>query len=294
MSTLILNVNIFTMEIKGTTKITGVIGYPVKHSLSPIFQNAAFQYLGLDYVYIPLEVAPEDIGKAVDGIRVMNFAGVNLTIPHKKNVLPYLDDIDSEAKILGAVNTIVNKEGRLKGYNTDGTGFICSIKEKGISLKGKNIFLLGAGGSTYAIAGALVKENVSKIFICNRTEQNAILLKNHILENFQFENIFVIPFNERNTKKHWEDIHILVNTTSVGMSEKDVPLVNQKFINSLELVYDLIYNRKTELIKYAERSGIPFLDGLSMLVHQGAVSFELWTGMKAPLEIMKKAVGLDR
>ncbi|MCM8829480.1 MAG: shikimate dehydrogenase, partial [Candidatus Omnitrophica bacterium] len=112
------------MKITGTTKITGVFGYPVKHSLSPVFQNAAFQYLGLDYVYIPFEVAPENIGKAIEGIRAMNFAGVNITIPHKKTVIPYIDELDREAEILGVVNTLVNRAGKIKGYSTDGSGFI--------------------------------------------------------------------------------------------------------------------------------------------------------------------------
>lgn len=282
------------MKITGTTKITGVFGYPVKHSLSPVFQNAAFQYLGLDYVYIPLEVAPEDIGKAVDGIRVMNFVGVNLTIPHKKTVIPCIDEVDEEAEIVGAVNTIVNKNGRLKGYNTDGDGFILSIKEKCISLKGENIFILGAGGAAYAIAVALIKEEIGRIYICNRTEKNAVMLKEHLSGKFKFKNVIVIPFNDRNAKKYWDDIGIIVNTTSVGMKEGDTLLINPEIIKRTKFVYDIIYNRKTELIKVAEKENIPFLDGLSMLVYQGAVSFELWTGIKAPIEVMKKSVGLDR
>jgi len=278
------------MKTTGRTKITGVFGYPVKHSLSPVFQNAAFQYLGLDYVYIPVEVAPEDIGKAVEGIRAMNFAGVNITIPHKKTVIPYIDELDREAEILGVVNTLVNRAGKIKGYSTDGYGFILSIKESGIFLKDSTVFLLGAGGSACAIAGALAKARIRKLYICNRTEERAIMLKEHLSEKFNFKNVSVVPFEERNTEKYWKDVDILVNTTSVGMKKGDPLLIDRKFINSLKLVYDIIYNRKTELIKTAGKSGIKTIDGLSMLIYQGAVSFELWTGIKAPVDVMKSAV----
>lgn len=280
------------MKITGKTKITAVFGYPVVHSLSPIFQNAAFEFLGLDYVYIPLEVLPEQLGKSVEGIRALNFTGVNLTIPHKKSVLEYLDEIDDEAKLLGVVNTVVNKNGILKGYSTDGRGFIRSLTEykDGFIPEGKNVFLLGAGGSAYAIAGALVKEKVSRIFICNRTGERAVLLAQHLSEKFGFDKVILVPFEERNKEEYWEGIQLIVNTTSVGMKEGDPVLVTEENIRQSEFVYDLIYNRKTELIKSAEKNRIRCLAGLSMLVYQGAVSFELWTGVKAPVEVMKQSL----
>jgi len=279
------------MKITGTTKITGVFGYPVRHSLSPVFQNAAFEYLGLDYIYIPLEVKPDNLGKAIEGVKALNFVGVNLTIPHKKAVIQYIDEIDEEARIIESVNTIVNKKGLLKGYSTDGYGFIRSLKEeKGIDISGKNVFILGAGGSAYAITGALIKGCASKIYISNRTEKKAELLKNTLSERLQFQNIFVVPFEERNDKKYWGDIELLVNTTSVGMKEGEPSLIDEKNIASVKLVYDLVYNRKTELIQLAKKNGIPHMDGLLMLIYQGAVSFEFWTGMKAPVEIMKKSI----
>lgn len=280
------------MKITGKTKLTGVFGYPVTHSLSPVFQNAAFAHMKLDYVYIPMEVMPEDIGKAVEGIRALNFAGVNITIPHKKTALKYLDELDEESLLLGVVNTVVNKKGRLKGYTTDGKGFTRSLKEheSGFSVKGKTAFILGAGGSAYAVSGALAREKVSKIHICNRTEERAVLLKKHLSEKLGFKETVVVPFNCRNDGKYWEDTQIAVNTTSVGMKKGDPLLVREKNLKGREFVYDLIYNRKTELIKTAEKNGIPNADGLLMLVYQGAVSFELWTGKKAPVEVMKKAV----
>jgi len=282
------------MKITGTTKITGVFGYPVKHSLSPVFQNAAFEYLGLDYIYIPVEVSPENLGKAIEGIKALSFVGVNLTIPHKKAVIQYIDEIDEEARIIESVNTLVNKDGWLKGYSTDGYGFIRSLKEeKGIDISGKNVFILGAGGSAYAITGVSIKEGVSKIYICNRTGEKAELLKNTLSKRLQFQNILVVPFEERNDKKYWKDIDLIVNTTSVGMKEGESSLIDEKNIVSVRLVYDLVYNRKTELIQLAEKNGIPHMDGLLMLIYQGAVSFELWTGMKAPIEIMKRSIHAD-
>ncbi|MGI6595833.1 MAG: shikimate dehydrogenase [Elusimicrobia bacterium] len=282
------------MKITGITKITGVFGYPVKHSLSPVFHNAAFRYLNLDYVYIPIEVAPENIGNAVKGIKAMNFAGVNITVPYKTTVMPYLDEIDADAKMLCAVNTLVNKEGKIKGYNTDGHGFIRSIKERGITLKDKTIFLLGAGGAACAVADALVKENVGKICICNRTDQKAITLKEHLLKTRNFQGGCVVPFAQKNNEEYWGNVDILINTTSIGMQEYDLPLVEERFIKPLKLVYDIVYNRETDIIKFAQKAGVPFIDGLSMLVYQGAVAFEFWTGITAPVEEMKKAVGLDR
>jgi len=279
------------MIIKGTTKLTGVFGYPVKHSLSPVFQNAGYQYLKLDYIYIPLEVEPKNLEKAVESLRIFNFIGVNVTIPHKKNIVSFLDELDEEAKLLGVVNTIHNKNGKLKGYSTDGKGFIRSLKEDGKFLpENKTVLILGAGGSSYAITGALIKEKIKKIFICNRTEEKSILLKKHLKENFRFENVEVVKFSERNEKFLWKDIDLVVNTTSVGMKEGDICLIEKENLHYGIFVYDIIYNRETELLKMAKELKISCLDGLSMLIYQGSISFEIWTGEKAPIEIMKKSI----
>lgn len=279
------------MKIKGTTKITGVFGYPVSHSLSPIFQNSAFEYLGLDYVYIPFEVKPEDLKKGVEAIRVFNWVGVNVTIPHKKEIIKYIDILDITSEILEVVNTIQNIGGKLKGYTTDGDGFIRSIKEDGkFSVEGKNVFIIGAGGSSYAICGALIKERVNYLFITNRTYENALKLKEHLNKKLNFKNVEIIKFEKRNDKNLWKDIDLLVNTTSVGMKEKDLLLIERENLENLKFIYDIVYNRKTELLKEAEKLKIPHLDGLSMLVYQGAISFEIWTGEKAPVEIMKKSL----
>jgi shikimate dehydrogenase len=280
------------MKITGTTQITGVFGYPVEHSLSPVFQNAAFEFLKLDYVYVPIKVLPEHIGKAVEGLRALNLKGVNLTIPHKKTVLGYLDEVDGEAQTLGVVNTIVNKNDRLKGYSTDGSGFVRSLKEHKSKFvpAGKTVFVIGAGGAAYAITGALVRERVSKIYISNRTEEKAVLLKKQLSEKLGFGSIYIVPFGEINNERYWSETELIVNTTSVGMKEGDPMLINEKNLKRVRFVYDIVYNRKTEMVKTAEENGIPCIDGLSMLIYQGAVSFELWTGEKAPVDVMKQSV----
>ncbi len=279
------------MEIKGTTKITGIFGYPVKHSLSPVFQNSAFEYLGLDYIYIPFEIKPKDLKFATKSIKIFSIVGVNVTIPHKKEIIKYIDELDTTSEILGVVNTIHNIDGKLKGYTTDGDGFIKSLKEEGnFNPKNKNIFILGAGGSSYAICGALIKEKVNYIFISNRTYENALKLKKHLNKKLNFKNVEIIPFEKRNEKNIWKNIDIIINTTSVGMKENDPLLIEKSNIEKVKFVYDIVYNRKTELLKVAEELKIPNLDGLSMLIYQGAISFEIWTGKKAPIEIMKKSL----
>ncbi len=279
------------MIITGETILTGVFGWPVKHSLSPVFQNAAFDFYGLNWIYVPFEVKPDQLGKAVDAIRFFSIKGVNVTIPHKKEVIQYLDSVDEEVQFLQVVNTIVNENGCLKGYTTDSAGFLRSLKEDGkFSPEKKVVFLFGAGGSAFAIAGGLVKSGVSGIFICNRTIEKAFQIKNHLKKNFGFDNTEIIPFEKRNDTEIWKSVNLIVNTTSVGMVCDDTVLVDSKNIHEGVFVYDIVYNRETTLISYARKKNIRYLNGLSMLVFQGAVSFTIWTGLKAPVDAMKKSL----
>ncbi|MCM8821259.1 MAG: shikimate dehydrogenase [Candidatus Omnitrophica bacterium] len=279
------------MLITGETILTGVFGWPVKHSLSPVFQNAAFHFCNLNWVYVPFEVRPEQLKNAVESIRIFGIKGINITIPHKKEVVRYLDAADEEVRILGVANTIVNENGFLKGYTTDGTGFLHSLKEDGnFSPEKKLVFLFGAGGSAYAIAGALVKSGISGILICNRTIEKAQMLKEHLKKNFRFENAEIIPFEKRNDSKIWKNVDLIVNTTSAGMKNDDTILVKGNNLNEKVFVYDIVYNRETALILSAKQKNIRCLNGLSMLVFQGAVSFTLWTKKKAPIKEMKKAL----
>jgi len=271
-------------------RIVGLFGYPIGHSISPVFQNAAFRKLALDFIYLPFSVRPEDLKKAVEGIRVLNMVGVNITIPHKEKVLPHLDKISSEVKEIGAVNTVFNQKRKLIGYNTDVHGFLSSLQEDlGFDPEGKSVFLLGAGGVAYAITYSLIKKKAKKIAVVNKPRHMAESLIKHfkkIAKECEFE---LIDFDQRNNRRLIKDADILINATSVGMSPGDPSLIKAGLLYPGLLVFDVIYNRETALLKLARRRGLRALGGLNMLIHQGAVSFEIWTGKRAPLETMKKA-----
>ena len=283
------------MKITGATKVIGVFGWPVRHTLSPIFQNAAFCQLGLAYVYIPLEVRPEDLSAAVRAVRIFCFAGVNITVPHKGAIVRYLDEIDDEVQLLGVANTVKNSGGRLTGYTTDGPGFMYSLQKDGtFNPAKKSVFLFGAGGSARAIAGTLARSKIERLIICNRTREHAVSLAEFLKQKLLFSSVEVVPFEQRKDPGIWKGIHLAVNTTSVGMKEGDPELVDEKNLSNCLFVYDIVYNRQTEFIQAAKRLNVPFLDGLSMLLWQGALSFEIWTGRAAPIDVMRKSVEVFR
>jgi len=233
---------------------------------------------------------------AVDGIKSLNIVGVNVTIPHKEKVLSYLDEVSHQARMIAAVNTIHNKEGRLIGYNTDGDGFIESLKkEGGFYPEGKQTLLLGAGGAAYAISYALIKADLRKMVIANRTYARGRILLEHLEKIFLDKcELSLIEFDKRNSPQIMSETDLLINTTSVGMYPGDPPLINPEVLPEDIFIYDVIYNRKTELLKIAEEKKIPSLRGLEMLIYQGALSFEIWTGQKAPIETMKKALRKEK
>ena len=278
-------------EITGKTRVCGLIGDPVEHSISPAMHNAAFQALGLDYIYLPFRVASEDLKKAIDGMRALNLCGLNVTIPHKVAVMQYLDELDPLAEKIGAVNTIVNNDGKLKGYNTDAAGFIKALAASGMKPAGKHVALLGAGGAARAIAFALA-DNGAEITILNRKQELnwAVELAARVGKAYK-KKFQALELNIKALKATLADTDILVNATSVGMFPKiDDTLVPAGLIKPGLAVYDIIYNPiETKLLKEAGQAGAKTIGGLDMLVGQGTIAFELWTGKKAPVEIMKKA-----
>lgn len=280
------------MKITGKTKIVGIFGFPVSHTLSPLIQNVAFQEAGLDFVYVPFQVKSSDLRKATEAIRVFDIVGVNVTIPHKEGIIDYLDEISEEVKLIGAVNTVVNKGGKLVGYNTDWMGFLESLREDGVSLKEKKAFLIGAGGAALSLGFALVKEGVKTLFLTNRTYSRAENLARKLKEIKGDETEIKVVEFEKKEKLASEGIDILINATSLGMKEKDPPLIDLTGFPSSLYVYDVIYNRETELLKEAKKLGMRCQGGLGMLIYQGASAFWLWTGKKAPIEKMK-AVARD-
>jgi shikimate dehydrogenase len=275
-----------TYQISGRTKVCGLIADPIEHAMSPVMHNAAFKKLGLDYVYVPFKVKPEDLKEAISGLRALNVRGFNITIPHKMAALPFLDKIDPIAGKIGAVNTVVNDDGILTGYNTDASGFLQSLLEEGIEPGGKHIVILGAGGSAKAIAFILA-ERGAHLVILNRHVERAEELARRISPDVKAG-----ALTGENLADVLKNADIVVNTTSVGM----VPDINATpvpahLISSKLLVVDIVYNPiETRLLKEAKAAGARTIDGMAMLVWQGAQGFEKWTGVKAPVTVMREEV----
>ncbi len=269
------------MRINGKTRLTGIIGFPVKHSLSPEMHNTAFDHLGLNFCYVPLEVRPEDLKDAVKGLKALGFVGANVTIPHKQAVIAYLDGVDEEASFIGAVNTITREGNSLIGHNTDGRGFIQSLKDEGIDLAGKEVFLLGAGGAARAVAFAIAPE-VSRLYIYNRTAERGLELAMK-LKKLNPEVAFTSNLN------YCKISDIVINATSVGLKETDPLPIDPDYLREGQIVYDLIY-RQTPLLREASRRGCRTIDGTGMLLHQGAEAFRLWTGVEPPLDLMREVL----
>ena len=277
--------------ITGRTRICGLIGDPVEHSMSPAMHNSAFKNKGIDYVYLPFRVEKEQLGRAILGVRALNIRGVNVTIPHKVSVIPLLDELDPLAERIGAVNTIINNDGVLKGYNTDAHGFLKAMLEHGISPEGKSVVILGAGGASRAISFILAERGANLVILNRRLEIDwAVKLAASISQAFSRE-VKALELNEQNLAEVLRKGDILVNATSVGMSPNtDETPVPARLLKGDLVVFDIVYNPlKTRLLKEAEDAGAGAIGGIQMLAWQGALAFEMWTGLKAPLEIMRKA-----
>ena len=274
------------MKLTGKTAVYGIIGHPVKHSLSPLMQTAAFKALGIDAVYVPFDVDPENLGEAVNGLRALNVKGFNVTIPHKEGVIEYLDFVDEDAEFLGAVNTVKNEEGQLTGYNTDADGFLQSLIEEGIELEGKRITMFGAGGAARAVGYAVLKGGAKFLNVVNRNFSKGKVVGELLGKR---GNVLVFPLKENTIATLLKDTDIVINTTSVGMKPDDPPLFDYSLIPEGLTVVDIIYNpAKTPLLKAAKEKGCKTVNGLGMLIHQGAIAFKIWTGKEAPVEVMKK------
>lgn len=271
------------------TEILGIIGYPISHTLSPLMHNTAIKELGLDYIYLPFEVKKENIALAIGGLKGLGIGGINVTIPHKESVIPYLDTLDDSAGLIGAVNTIKLEDGSLKGYNTDGLGFLKSLKtDAQEEAKEKNIIIMGAGGAARAIAIQMALEEAKSITIANRTVERGMELAEHINAKCKVK---AISLNDSSLIEYFRRADIIINTTSVGMKDSDTPLFPYDYISDRHLVCDIVYKPiETKLLKEASARGAKFLNGLGMLVYQGSLSFKIWTGHEMPVEIVRKVL----
>lgn len=276
--------------IRGTTRVAGVWGYPVKHSASPAMHNAAFQHLGLDWVYVPFTVAPteENVARAIDGIRALDIAGVNVTVPLKEMVPPYLDALTERAERLGSVNTILNRDGYLTGDSTDGEGFLRALEHVGFTVApDTRVVVLGAGGSARAVVDALVQAG-AQVIVANRSEERARALVRELGAGLAQ----VIGWGEGALRNALDGATLLVNTTSMGMSPNPdaCPPVPEEALSPSLLVSDLVYNPPmTQLLRRAHERGCRVQNGIEMLVRQGAVAFELWTGQTPSATVMRNA-----
>lgn len=280
----------------GDHKLFGLFAHPAHHSMSPLMHNEAFKHVGLEYHYHAFDVHPEHLQTAMKTIKALGLGGVNVSIPHKEGVIPFLDDIDEEARVIGAVNTIVlEKNGCLKGYNTDGAGYVQSLMtETNVDLPSANILILGAGGAAKGIGVYLLKHGCRRLTIANRTFSRAEELMKQLQEymvNQQLEaEVHCIA---------WEQIEsdslfytVIINTTPTGMwpNIEETPLHIYQ-LPAGTIVSDIVYNPlKTRFLQEAEAQGATIHQGLGMFVYQGALAFEYFTGYKAPLEIMRNTV----
>ncbi len=270
-------------------KLFALIGDPVEQSLSPPMHNAAFRALGLNCAYVALRVPKQFLTDAIGGIRALNIAGFNITTPHKIGIVGLLDELDESASLVGAVNTVKNDRGKLIGFNTDGEGALRALEEKVGSVREKEVVLLGAGGAARAIAFSLSKTG-ARLTIANRTVSRAKALASTIEQKLGIE-VEVASLNRAELTGALKNIDVLINATSVGMSPKaDQTLVSASMMHRGLVVYDIVYGPlRTKLLREARRAGGRTIDGLGMLVHQGALAFEIWTGKRAPIKIMEAA-----
>jgi shikimate dehydrogenase len=277
------------MNISGKTRVCGVIGEPIEHSLSPIMHNAAFQAVNLDYAFLAFRVKPAEVENAVNGMRALNIRGLNVTMPHKTAIINHLDRVDLSAQIVNSVNTVLNKENLLFGFNTDGVGAVKALKENGVELKGRKVLLLGAGGAARAIAYAMAKE-ADELAVLNRTVKQAQALARLLEKSFN-KKIASGSLSPSDVESNIRDSDILINATSVGMKPKpDDSPVAPKMLRRNMAVMDIVYNPlETRLAKDAKAVGAEVVSGVEMLIYQGAASFEIWTGKSAPVEVMRQA-----
>lgn len=264
-----------------------IIGDPVSHSLSPAMHNAAFKSLGLDYVYIAYRVAGSELEASIESLRSVKIAGFNVTIPHKTTVLQYLEEIDVLSSRAGAVNTVMSINGKFKGFNTDIQGFVQPLLNRGINFKGMSVLLFGGGGSARAVVVSLSNVNgISKLVVANRTYRKSLELSKLAETNGLTSSVTKIEEAKAMAKR----FDLVVNATSVGLQSND-SILERDDIDGSSIVYDLVYSPVvTKLLENAREKGATAIYGYEMLLEQGAQAFEIWTGLKAPIPAMKKAL----
>lgn len=283
------------MNITGSTILTGLLGSPVAHSVSPAMHNEAFRLLDLDYVYLAFNVGTDSLKDAVKGLKTLGARGFNLTMPDKIAILDLVDELTPAAKLAGACNTVINDNGHLIGHTTDGIGYMRSVADAGHDIIGKKMTLLGAGGAATAICTQAALDGVKEIDIFRRNRPEAFAQTVAFADRTAKDTgckIHVYDFaDETQMKKSLAESAILTNATNVGMAPDTdaIPIPNVQFLHPDLIVSDIIYNpRQTQLMKIAASMGCPVFNGMYMLLYQGAAAFECWTGLEMPVAEIKK------
>jgi shikimate dehydrogenase len=277
--------------LNATTRLLGIIGHPVGHSLSPRMHNAAFAHGGANYVYVAMDVLPDRLTEAVEGLKALGFVGFNVTMPHKEAVLSLVNDLDEAARIAGAVNTVVIRDGGLLGgFNTDGSGFVEACKEVGASFSGRRVLLLGAGGAAAAIAAATLQEGTSQLHVVNRTLSRAEELCAKLSKVARGAQVLARPLDE--VADTAAEAEIIINATYLGMKKEDPLPLPALCITAQKVVCDAVYlaGGETGLIQHAQRTGARTVSGGRMLLYQGVQAQRLWTGREPNVEVMSNAL----
>ena len=275
------------MKISGSTNLVGVIGDPVKHSLSPVILNAAFNKAKIDWVYAAFETPEDKLADAIKGIRALHIAGLSVTMPHKSNICTLLDEVSESSKILEAVNCVVNDEGKLKGYNTDGDGFLDALShDSGMDVADKKVLVVGAGGSARSIIYSLGKAGAGDVVVINRTKEKGF-------DAAKLAGPTGRHIEESDMPAFAAEADLVINATPIGMShtaEKQKFPIEPNLLSKGQLAVDLIYHPiSTPWLEELKKRGVEAHGGLSMLIFQAARAFKLWTGQQAPLVAMRKA-----
>ena len=269
--------------------VYAVIGDPIDHSMSPTIQNAAFRSIGLNAIYIPFRVESAGLRFAIQGLKSLGVRGFNVTTPHKTAMLQYLDEVETKAAEIGSINTVKSDEGTLTGFNTDGAGALNALKEVGVSPDGKSILLFGAGGAARAIAHALAGYRC-EIILVNRTISRAQRLANLLRTKFGIQ-ANCVSLSSKSMRRTVENADVILNASSMGMAGNENVPVSKKWLRSDQCVFDIVYKPvRTRLLRNAVIAGARTIDGLDMLVSQGACSFSIWTGKKAPVSEMRRSI----
>ncbi|MGE5805338.1 MAG: shikimate dehydrogenase [Ignavibacteria bacterium] len=278
------------------TQLIGLLGHPIKHTYSPFIHNVTIELKKLNYIYLPFDVPPSNLKNALKGMIALGIKGFNITIPHKENILHFLNDVSEEASIIGAVNTIVNDNGKLTGYNTDVHGILETLNPYKETINGERISVVGAGGAARAVIYSLIRYfKPRKIILINRTEERAESMKNYFKDKMKFDSFKTMELFPPDMVNIFKESKLIINATPIGMfpdSDDSITNLEDSFIKD-HIVFDLVYNPpQTRLLQTASKKGALALNGLKMLVFQAAKSFELWTGEKMPIEEIQKSLQL--